>query len=127
MISVTFLNYIIVYRFLKKYENIWTDKELLLDLYKNKKSLLNFFLVSFFFAIFMNIDVILTKNVFDEKIAWIYDWISILWKFLVYALLSVETVYYSQILENKKEELPKQFIKKSYNFNFFMNIMSFVC
>ena len=66
--------------------------------------------VSFFFAFFMNIDVIFVKNIFDSTTAWAYISIAVLWKFLIFLLLSVETVYYWQIMEHKKNALPKHIV-----------------
>jgi len=103
------INYI--YRLFKNIKQVWNLKDLLLDFKKNKKDILNFFFVSFFFAIFMNIDLILAKNIFPETQAWIYAWLSILWKFLIFLLLSVETVYYGQIMEYKKSTVPNYLIK----------------
>lgn len=85
--------------------------ELLKEFRKNKKSIFNYLLVSLFFALFMNIDVILAKNIFSPEQAWIYAWISVLWKFLIFIFLSIETVYYGQIMEYKKEDLPIHLIK----------------
>ncbi len=99
---------------LKYFKNIkqeWKLNNLLADFNKNKVEIINFFFVSLFFAVLMNIDTILAKNIFDDKTAWIYAWLSILWKFLIFLLLSVETVYYSQIMEYSKEKLPKYLIK----------------
>lgn len=88
----------------------WNTKELLGDFKKHKQNIIHFFLVSFFFALFMNIDVILAKSIFDETLAWAYAGISVLWKFLIFLMLSTETVYYGQIMEHKRETLPKHLI-----------------
>lgn len=86
-------------------------KKLLKDFFSNKKEIINFFFISLFFAIFMNIDVILVRNIFPETEAWIYVWISVLWKFLIFLLLSIETVYFWQIMEFEKSKLPNHLIK----------------
>lgn len=86
-------------------------KKLLKDFSSNKKEIINFFFISLFFAIFMNIDVILVRNIFPETEAWIYIWISVLWKFLIFLLLSIETVYFWQIMEHEKSNLPSYLIK----------------
>lgn len=96
---------------LKNYKKIWNTKDLLKDFLSNKKEIINFFLVSLLYAFFMNIDVILIKNIFNSEIAWIYAWVSVLWKFLIYLLLSIETVYYWQIMEYKPHDVPKHLIK----------------
>lgn len=110
-----FLLIIIYFIYVKKYfkwvKSIWTTKELVNDFIKNRKSILNYFFVSLFFAIFMNADVILAKNIFTPEIAWIYAWISVLWKILIFLMLSIETVYYWQIMEYKKDKLPFHLIK----------------
>ncbi len=105
------VSFFFLFNYFKKVKKIWDAKELFTDFKKNKKDIINFFFVSAFFTIFMNIDVILAKNIFNETNAWIYAWISILWKFLIFLLLSVETVYYSQIMEFSKNKLPKYLIK----------------
>lgn len=84
---------------------------LLQDFYKQKSEIFSYFTLSFFLAIFMNIDVILAKNIFSPEDAWVYAWVAILWKFLVFLLISIETVYYSQILEHTWKWVPKQLIR----------------
>jgi hypothetical protein len=59
----------------------------------------------------MNIDVIFVQNIFDSTQAGAYVGIAVLGKFLIFLLLSIETVYYGQILEQKKESLPSHLIK----------------
>lgn len=112
---VFFLNIFIFFYFsYKNLKNISYKsniKLLLKDFYENKLEIINFFLVSLFFAIFMNIDIILVRNIFSENEAWIYAWISVLWKFLIFIVLSIETVYFWQIMEYKKENLPFHLIK----------------
>lgn len=86
-------------------------KWLLKDFLKNEKEIINFFLVSLFFTIFMNIDVILSRNLLSETQAWIYSWISVMWKFLLFLLLSIETIYFWQIMEHNKTEIPYHLIR----------------
>lgn len=105
------VSFIYLYNYFTNTKQIWNTKVLLKDFKNNKKSILNFFFISFFFAIFMNIDVILVKNIFDPETAWIYAWIAILWKFMIFLLLSIETVYYWQIMEHKKDKIPSYLIK----------------
>lgn len=96
------------FKWVKSESNI---SELLQEFRKNKKSIMNYLLVSLFFALFMNIDIILAKNIFSAEQAWIYAGVSVLWKFLIFMFLSIETVYYWQIMEYKKENLPNHLIK----------------
>ena len=105
------ISFFYLYKYFRNTKQIWNTKDLISDFKNSKKDILNFFFISLFFAIFMNIDVILAKNLFDETTAWIYAWISVLWKFLIFLLLSIETVYYSQIMEYDKKNLPKNLIK----------------
>ena len=88
----------------------WNTTQLLADFKENKNNIVQFFLVSFLFAIFMNVDVILVKNIFDATTAWAYAGISVLGKFLIFLMLSTETVYYSQIMEHVRKKLPYQLI-----------------
>jgi O-antigen/teichoic acid export membrane protein len=105
------VSFVYLYNYFKNTKQIWNNKDFIDDFKNSKKDILNFFFVSLFFAILMNIDVILAKNLFDETTAWIYAWLSVLGKFLIFLLLSIETVYYGQIMEHKKDSLPKHLIK----------------
>ncbi len=105
------ISFMYLYIYFKNTKQIWNTKNLINDFKNNKKDIINFFFVSLFFAILMNIDVILAKNLFDETTAWKYAWLSVLGKFLIFLLLSIETVYYGQIMEYKKENTPKHLIK----------------
>lgn len=109
-----FLSFLIGYIYLKRYfynvSESWNIKEFFSFFNNSKIEIFHFFIVSLIFAILMNIDVILVKNIFDADTAWIYAWISVLWKFLIYLLLSIETVYYWQIMEYNKENLPNHLI-----------------
>lgn len=109
-----FLTFLIGYIYLKRYfynvSESGNIKEFFSFFNNSKIEIFHFFIVSLIFAILMNIDVILVKNIFDADTAWIYAWISVLWKFLIYLLLSIETVYYWQIMEYNKENLPNHLI-----------------
>ncbi len=106
-----FISLLYILFYFRKVNKVWTTKELIKDFYKNKRQILNFFLVSSFFAVLMNIDVIIVKNIFDDKTAWIYAWIAVISKFLIFLILSIETVYYWQIMEYSKKKVPIHLIK----------------
>lgn len=99
------------YKNLKNIEYKSNINWLLKDFYENKIEIFNFFLVAFLFSIFMNFDIILARNFFSEIDAWIYAWISVLWKFLLFLVLSIETVYFWQIMEHKKEKIPFHLVR----------------
>lgn len=88
-----------------KEEKTIDSSSLLKDFLLQKKEIGNFVLVSFFFAFFFNIDVIFAKHLFPENMVGIYAGISVLWKFLVFLLLSIETVYYSEIMSHPRQEV----------------------
>ena len=121
VISLSYL-----FKYFKNTPQKWNLKDLLWDFKNNKREIINFFFVSLFFAIFMNIDVILAKNIFDDKVAWIYAWLSVLGKFLIFLLLSIETVYYSQIMEYSKKELPKYLIKNPVFLTIIISVLALV-
>lgn len=75
------------------------------DFVLQKKEIFHFVVVSFFFAFFFNIDIIIAKNLFPADLVWVYAGVSVLGKFLVFLLLSIETVYYSEIMSHKKSEI----------------------
>lgn len=105
------ISYLYIYNIFKYTPDLEKEYNITSDIKKWKNEIINFFLVSLFFAILMNIDVILVKNIFSADIAGWYAWISILWKFLIFLMLSIETVYYGQIMEHKKVKVPIQLIR----------------
>lgn len=104
------ISLIFVSQLFRSVTKTWSTKELFAEFVTHKKDISQYFLVSFFFALFMNIDVIFVQNIFDTSSAWIYVGIAVLWKFLIFLLLSVETVYYGQIMEHKRENIPRHII-----------------
>lgn len=106
------VSYIIVrsYIFSEK-KDIQMEKIVMNDLLVMKKEIFQFCLVSLLIALFMNMDMLLARNLFDATTAWIYSWVSIVAKFLVFILFSVETVYYSQIMESKSDLLPVKLLR----------------
>jgi len=50
------------------------------------------------------------QNIFDATSAGAYVGIAVLGKFLIFLLLSIETVYYGQILEHSKATVPRHLI-----------------
>lgn len=85
-------------------------KKLFKDFIWSKTELFNFFFVSLIFSIFMNVDMLIARNIFSSWDAWIYWWITVLWKFLIFLLLAIETIYYGQIMKFKKSEIPKNLL-----------------
>ncbi len=75
-----------------------------------KGEVFHFFVASALFAFFMNADILIAKNLFDAYTVWLYAWISVLAKFLLFLLMSIETVYYSQAMEAAKEYIPDHLI-----------------
>ena len=103
----------IIYFSFKKLKNIDykpNTKKLFKDFIWSKTELFNFFFVSLIFSIFMNIDMLIARNIFSSWEAWIYWWITVLWKFLIFLLLAIETIYYGQIMKFKKSEIPKNLL-----------------
>lgn len=74
-------------------------------LFSQKKSILNFFFSSLLLAILMNMDILLAKHFFDFEQAWIYAWISVIAKFLVFVGMSIELVYYPDLVRKKNISL----------------------
>ncbi len=103
--------YFYISKKLAKYESKGDKLELRRELIKNRWEIFHFFLMSFVFAFFMNIDVILAKNLFSWELSGIYAAITVLWKFLIFLLLSIETVYFGQIMEHEQSSTPRALIK----------------
>ncbi len=109
LVSIAFTLYLAIQSGFLKYK---VDFPLLLqDFYKQKKEILHYFFTSLFFALLMNIDILLAKNIFDATQAGIYAALSVLGKFLIFLLLSIETVYFSQIMEYPRNNVPKHLIR----------------
>jgi hypothetical protein len=58
----------------------------------------------------MNADILLVKNLYSPDIAWVYAGVAVLGKFLVFLLMSLETVYYGQIMEHTRVAVPRRLI-----------------
>jgi O-antigen/teichoic acid export membrane protein len=84
-----------------------TTQELVRHCMTSWRSLLDFVLVSVGFALLMNIDVIIARNIFDDQTSGLYAGLAVFAKFLVFLLLSIETVYYGQIMEHRGKAFPK--------------------
>ena len=111
---VFFLNFFYTWNILKNYETIDTIDTLKKDFKKDSVHIFHFFLLAFFLAILMNMDVIFAKNLFDSNAAGIYAGLSVLAKFLIFLWWAIETVYYPQIMEHRKEEVPRHFLINSF-------------
>lgn len=72
----------------------------------------------------MNIDILIVKNMFDGETAGYYAAISVLAKFLVFLGLSIETVYYPQLV--KETVLPKMQLLKISGYYAVMTIWALV-
>jgi O-antigen/teichoic acid export membrane protein len=73
-------------------------------LFKNISNLKYFFIASIILTLFQNIDILIVKSLFDSETTGYYAAISVLAKFLIFLGLSIETVYYPQLV--KESSLP---------------------
>ena len=80
---------------------------------KNLHSISHFLWVSLFFALLMNGDIILARHLLSWEQAGVYAGVSIVGKFLLYILLSIETVYYAQIMEHERAQLPMHLVRNA--------------
>lgn len=103
------LAYIVLYWSFRKVEAIGDLKSFILWIHLQRKDLMDFVVWSILFSILMNADILFAKNIFDPNLAGIYAGIAIVSKFLIYLLLSIETVYYSQIMELSKKVVPLRY------------------
>jgi len=96
--------FIITYKYIQIIDDkvsIW-KKNIIDDFKKQKKQIFHYFLSSLILAILMNADILFAKHFFDDTTAWIYAWISIIAKFILFLWMSIETVYYPIIVTDKK-------------------------
>ena len=123
---VFFLNFFYAWSILEKEEAGGNLNTLKKDLKKDSLHIFHFFLLAFFLAILMNMDVIFAKNLFDANTAWVYAGISVIAKFLIFLWWSIETVYYPQIMEHQKEEVPKHFLVNSFFMLLLLSVIALV-
>jgi O-antigen/teichoic acid export membrane protein len=79
-------------------------------IHRDKKWLLRYITATALFTFFMNADILFAKHFYSPDAAGIYAGVAVLAKFLIFFLLSIETVYYWQIMEHTKKNLPKKLL-----------------
>ncbi len=99
------IRYFIVENKLKQYSIQINERlvkqQILSSFLSQKKQILQYLFTSVLIALFMNIDILIVKNMFDGETAGYYAAVSVLAKFLVFLGLSIETVYYPQLVKEK--------------------------
>lgn len=110
-IWLLFAFYLIV-KSLKNYKVNFNSKFLLKDFWKQKKDIFSYVVLLALTAFFMNIDILLARNIFNETVSGYYAWISMMWKFMIFALASIETVYYPQVMEISQDLIDWKIDKK---------------
>ena len=101
---------IYVYRLLHGVEYHSERKWLFQVLSGADRSMLRFMFESALFTFFMNADVLIIKNLLSPEVAGIYAGISVVGKFVIFLTMSLETVYYGQIMEHTLESIPRKLI-----------------
>lgn len=112
-IAMFYIGNIFLNKFFKRIDSKESSrKKVLSSFLSQKKQILQYIATSILIALFMNIDILIVKNMFDGETAGYYAAISVLAKFLVFLGLSIETVYYPQLV--KESVFPKiQILKVS--------------
>ncbi len=102
------INHVLNKKLWKKIKLKYVKKKTFLsDLLSDKSEIINFIFWSLIFALFMNIDILIIKNIFDVETAGYYAMISVICKFLVFLWISIETVYYPQLVSKKNIPIKK--------------------
>lgn len=118
LMSAFYIGYI-----MKDYSLKWDVRYVLKDFLKSKASILHFLFLSILLSFFTNGDVLLARSIFTPEQTGLYAGISVVWKFLLYTLLSIETVYYGQIMEHRQYKPPMHLVKNSL---LFMGVTAFL-
>ena len=84
-----------------------SEKQIKLDFLKQKRQIVHFLFSAIILALFMNLDILFSKHFFDSETAWIYAWISVIAKFLVFVWTSIETVYFPILTSQDKLDKKK--------------------
>ena len=79
-----------------------------------------------FITFLMNADVLLVKNLYAPDIAGVYAGVAVLGKFLVFLLMSLETVYYGQIMEHTQGVVPRRLILEPLGLIALVSLVSIV-
>ncbi len=96
------ISYIFILDERKKYPNEKIkERDLKEDFLKQKKQILHYFLWAIIVAFLMNADILFAKNIFNNTNAWIYAWLSVIWKLVLFVVFSIETVYYPILTKEK--------------------------
>jgi O-antigen/teichoic acid export membrane protein len=78
------------------------EKELFItDIKKQKKQIFHYIAFACITWILTNIDILVAKSIFESQTAGIYAALSIMAKFLIFIWISIETVYYPQLVGEK--------------------------
>ena len=101
-----------------------SQKQILSSFLSQKKQILQYLFTSVLIALLMNIDILIVKNMFDAETAGYYAAVSVLAKFLVFLWLSIETVYYPQLV--KETVFPKLQILKISSYYILLTLWSLV-
>ena len=99
--------FILGFTIIKKYFS-WTKEDkinkqdiLINSFLLQKKQILQYLFTSILIALLMNIDILIVKNMFGWETTGYYAAVSVLAKFLIFLWLSIETVYYPQMVKLK--------------------------
>lgn len=90
------------------------------------KWVIGFVVGSVVFTFLMNADVLLVKNLYSPDVAWVYAGVAVLGKFLVFLLMSLETVYYGQIMEHTQITVPRRLILEPLGLIAIVSLVSIV-
>ena len=75
--------------------------EIITSFLSKRKQIIQYLFTSIIIALLMNIDILIVKNMFGWETAGYYAAVSVVAKFLVFLWLSIETVYYPQLVKWK--------------------------
>lgn len=121
------INLVFVWRLLQSYPTVNANESMKRDFKKDFYPLFHFFLLTFLLAVFTNMDVIVVKNLYNADIAGLYSGISVVAKFLIFLGSAIETVYYPQIMQHKKESPPKHFLFNAFAFLLLLMFFALTC
>lgn len=76
-------------------------KELQNDFSHQKTQILSFAISSLLLSFLMNGDIIIAKHLYSASDAWIFAWISVLTKAMLFLWMSIEMVYFPVLVEKK--------------------------
>lgn len=126
-VVIYLLSYRKTFQWHKNHTSSLTAEEVKTHFLNDKISIGRFFLLVVFLAARTNIDILLVNNLFHgSEITWVYAWLSVIAKCIIFLWAAIETVYYPQIMQYVGEKKPVHFLLNAWWMITILGIVSLI-